>query len=51
VKEIERQYDIRIVTSSNLDYFYTGNFSKSTDPEEILQIIGKPFGITFSIKK
>jgi len=51
VKEIERQYGIRITTSSNLDYFYTGNFSKSNAPEEILQIIGKPFGITFRIMK
>ena len=51
VKEIERQYGIRIVTSSGLDYFYSGNFSISNDPEEILQIIGNPFGITFSIKK
>jgi len=51
VKEIERQYGIHIVSSSNLDYYFTGNFSKSTDPEEVLQIIGKPFDITFSIKK
>jgi len=51
VKEIERQYGIRITSSSNLDYLYTGNFSKSNDPEEVLQIIGKPFGITFNIKK
>jgi len=51
VKEIERQYGICIATSSNLDYFYSGNFSISNDPEEILQIIGNPFGITFSIKK
>ena len=51
VKEIERQYGIRVTTSSNLDHLYTGNFSKSNAPEEILQIIGKPFGITFNIHK
>lgn len=51
VKEIERQYGICIITSSNLDYYYSGNFSTSNAPEEILQIIGNPFGITFSIKK
>ena len=51
VKEIERQYDIRISTTSNLDHIYTGNFSKSNNPEDILLIIGKPFGITFNIKK
>jgi len=50
VKEIERQYGIRIVTTSDLNYFYSGNFTKLSDPEEVLQIIGKPFGITFVIK-
>lgn len=51
VQEVERQYDIRVTTTSKLDYLYTGNFSKTKEPEEVLQIIGKPFGITFSIKQ
>ncbi len=50
VQEIERQYDIQVITTSKLDYLYTGNFSRTKEPEEVLQIIGKPFGITFSIK-
>lgn len=50
VKEIERQYDIDVVANSKLDYLYTGNFSKSKKPEEVLEIIGKPFGITFKVK-
>ncbi len=50
VQEIERQYDIHVITTSKLDYLYTGNFSKTKEPEEVLQIIGKPFGITFTIK-
>lgn len=50
VKEIERQYDIRIATSSSLNYRYTGNFYKAKQPQEVLEIIGKPFGITFTIK-
>lgn len=50
VKEIERQYDIQVVTSSSLEYHYTGHFSKEKEPAEVLQIIGKPFSITFSIK-
>jgi len=50
IKEVERQYDIKVVTNAKLDYLYTGNFSKTIAPEEALQIIGKPFGITFSIK-
>ena len=51
VEEIERQYDIHITTTSNLDYLYTGNFSKDKKPNEILEIIGKPFGIIFRIEQ
>lgn len=50
IQEIERQYNIHITTSSNLDYLYTGNFSKEKNPEEVLEIIGKPFGIIFKIE-
>lgn len=50
VQEIERQYDIHVSTSSKLDYLYTGNFSKEKSPEEVLEIVGKPFGITFKIE-
>ena len=51
VQEIERQYNIRVITSSNLDHLYTGNFAKPNDPEEALQIIGGAFSITFDIKR
>lgn len=50
IHEIERQYNINITTSSNLNYLYTGNFSKEKKPEEVLEIIGKPFGIIFKIE-
>ncbi len=50
VKEIERQYDIQVSSDSELDYLYTGNFSKEKSPEEVLQIVGKPFGIRFRIE-
>lgn len=50
VKEIERQYDIHISTASELDYLYTGNFSKEKRPEEVLEIVGKAFDITFQIE-
>ncbi len=50
VQEIERQYDITISSNSKLNHLYTGNFSKETKPEEVLKIIGKPFGITFKIE-
>jgi ferric-dicitrate binding protein FerR (iron transport regulator) len=49
VAEIERRYDIRVIPDYNPDYLYTGNFSKTERPEEVLEIIGKPFGITFNI--
>ncbi|KAA6301336.1 MAG: hypothetical protein EZS26_002533 [Candidatus Ordinivivax streblomastigis] len=50
VEEIERQYDIQVATTSKLDHLYTGNFSKAKEPQEVLEIVGKPFGITFQIK-
>jgi ferric-dicitrate binding protein FerR (iron transport regulator) len=49
VAEIERQYDIRVMPGYNPDYLYTGNFSKAERAEDVLEIIGKPFGITFNI--
>ncbi|WP_085536650.1 FecR family protein [Massilibacteroides vaginae] len=51
IEEIERQYDIHVTTTSKLNYLYSGNFSKEKDAQEILDIIGEPFGITFNIKK
>jgi ferric-dicitrate binding protein FerR (iron transport regulator) len=51
VGEIERQYDIRATTASTLNHLYTGNFSRPETPQEALEIIGKPFNITFSIGK
>ncbi|MFV0345346.1 MAG: FecR domain-containing protein, partial [Bacteroidales bacterium] len=51
VKEVERQYDIKVSTDSKLDYLYTGNFSKDKSPKDVLEIIGKPFGISFEIEK
>lgn len=50
IEEIERQYDIRVICPENLDYLYTGNFSKTKDPKEVLRIVGRPFGIEFKIK-
>ncbi len=50
IREIERQYDIRVTANAKLDHIYTGNFSKTEKPDKVLEIIGKPFGIKFSIK-
>jgi ferric-dicitrate binding protein FerR (iron transport regulator) len=50
VAEIERQYNIHVIPSvSTQERLYTGNFSKTERPEDVLEIIGKPFGITFNI--
>lgn len=50
IKEIERQYNIKIAAPSRTDYFYTGNFSRDKSPEEVLRIVGKPFGITLTVE-
>lgn len=50
IQEIERQYDIEVLPNSNLDYLYSGNFTKAKDPNDVLKIVGKPFDIDFKIK-
>lgn len=50
IQEIERQYNINIQPNSNLDYLYTGNFTKTQTIDDVLRIVGKPFGIAFKIK-
>lgn len=50
IQDIERQYDIRVYPNSGLDYLYSGNFTKTQKPEDILKIVGKPFGIEFKIR-
>ena len=50
IAEIERQYNVEIMPDYNPNLLYSGNFSKSANPGETLQIIGKPFGITLRIK-
>lgn len=47
--EIELQYNIRIARPQKMDYFYTGNFFKTNNPQEVLSIVGKPFGLTLEI--
>ena len=50
INEIERQYDIRVKADIPPGHVYTGNFSRATKPDMILEIIGKPFEIKFSIE-
>lgn len=51
IEEVERQYNIKVKYSDKNNYLYTGNFSKGKSPEQVLEIIGKPFGIKLSIEK
>ncbi len=50
IREIERQYNISITISGNLNHSYSGYFPKSMEIEQILNLICKPFGLTF-VKK
>ncbi|OYT13448.1 MAG: iron dicitrate transport regulator FecR [Bacteroidetes bacterium 4572_114] len=50
VREIERQFNITINTSGHLNYFYTGYFPKEMPADQILNLLCKPFGLTF-VKK
>ena len=46
-EEIERQYNISISGSEDLDYLYTGNFSRNQSAEEVLKMVCKPYGLQF----
>ena len=51
IAEVERQYNITVTPGYYPKHFYSGNFSKTENkPEEILEIIGKAFDITFTIE-
>ena len=50
IEEIERQYNIQVRKPSKIDYYYTGNFLKTDDPNEVLEIIGKPYGLKLIIE-
>ena len=45
IEEVMRQYDIEIEYAENNNYIYTGNFSKESTIEEVLEIISLPFGL------
>lgn len=51
IAEVERQFNIKVIPATYPNHLYTGNFYKNEKPEEILEIIGLPFGIIFSIDK
>ena len=51
IAEVERQYNITVTPDRYPNHVYSGNFSKTDNtPEEVLEIIGKPFDIPFRIQ-
>lgn len=47
IAEIERQYNVSISSSCQLDYLYTGYFEKEASVEGALKMVCTPFGLTF----
>jgi ferric-dicitrate binding protein FerR (iron transport regulator) len=50
IDEVERQFNIKVIPATFPNHSYSGKFNKNDNPEEILEIIGSPFGINFSIE-
>ena len=48
--EIQRQYNVTVHFDLDGQYLFTGYFSKERPPEEVLELVCKPFGLTF-VKK
>ena len=47
LEEIERQYNVQITVTAGGDFSYTGYFTKDKAVEEVLELVCKPFGLTF----
>lgn len=47
-EEISRQYGVAIAIPGALDDIYTGSFNKDTSVENALQLVCKPFNLTFT---
>ncbi|MDL2247319.1 FecR domain-containing protein [Bacteroides sp. OttesenSCG-928-J23] len=50
IQEIERQYNIEVLPQPIPNHSYSGDFTKTNDPNDVLKIVGTPFGIEFKIK-
>lgn len=48
LNEIQRQYDVVLTLPENLDYRYTGDFDATRDLHTTLNLVCRPFGITFA---
>lgn len=49
--EIERQYNVHITIPVGLDFYYTGYFTKDIPVQQVLNLVCKPFGLTFVAEK
>ncbi len=49
IREIENHYNVKITSSTELRYNYTGMFSKQKSVEEVLYLVCKPYGLTFVV--
>ena len=50
IKEIERQYNVQITFPVGIEYYYTGYFTRDKPVEQVLDLVCKPFGLTFVAK-
>lgn len=46
--EIQRQYDVTVIFESGNEFLFTGYFSKELPVQEALEVVCKPFGLTFT---
>ncbi len=46
-EEIERQYGVRITTNENLDYLYSGNFTRDRSAEAVVKMICRSLGLEY----
>lgn len=52
LKDVERYFDVKIAAPTGIDTLrYTGRFTREKTPQEVLAIIGQPYGLTFKIIK
>jgi len=49
-EEIERQYNVNITMPENLNYTYTGYFTKDKSVDSVMGLVCKPFGLSFVTK-
>lgn len=50
ISVIEREYTITIIRPTDMNHRYTGTFSRKRSAEDVLKIVGEPFGITLKVK-